>query len=60
MRILIADQFSEQHLQSLRDLGLEVDYRPGLDKDGIAGAIAGAKVLVVRGTEVKALSARRA
>ena len=36
MRILIADAFSEAHLDAFRKLGLEVDYRPSLTKDQCA------------------------
>jgi D-3-phosphoglycerate dehydrogenase len=54
MRILVADQFSEAHLESLRRLGLDVDYRPSLSKDELPTAVAGAHVLVVRSTEVTA------
>src|SRR5262245_6524897 len=52
MRILVADSFSQAHLTALRDLGLDVDYRPALKKDELPGAVAGASVLVVRSTEV--------
>ena len=31
MRVTIADQFPEAALGELRALGLEVDYRPGID-----------------------------
>jgi D-3-phosphoglycerate dehydrogenase len=54
MRILIADTFSERHLDELRRLGLDVDYRPSLKRDELPGAIAGASILVVRSTEVSA------
>lgn len=52
MRILIADAFSERHLDSLRALGLEVDYRPQLSKAELPAAVPGAAILVVRSTEV--------
>ncbi len=54
MRILIADSFSESHLDALRKLGLDVDYRPALTRDDLANAVAGAQILVVRSTEVTA------
>lgn len=54
MRILIADAFSESHLDSFRKLGLDVDYRPSLSKDELVDAVAGAHILVVRSTEVSA------
>jgi D-3-phosphoglycerate dehydrogenase len=54
MRILIADAFSEKHLDALRALGLDVDYRPSLSREELPGAVPGAGVLVVRSTEVSA------
>jgi D-3-phosphoglycerate dehydrogenase / 2-oxoglutarate reductase len=52
MRILIADAFSEAHLDAFRKLGLDVDYRPSLAKDELPSAVPGAHILVVRGKEV--------
>ncbi len=52
MRILIADAFSEAHLDAFRKLGLDVDYRPTLAKDELPQAVAGAHILVVRSKEV--------
>ena len=54
MRILIADAFSEKHLDALRALGLEVEYRPTLGKNDLPAAVSGVSVLVVRSTEVNA------
>lgn len=54
MKILIADAFSERHLASFRELGLEVDFRPQLGAEDLPAAVPGAHVLVVRGTEVSA------
>ena len=54
MRILIADAFSETHLDAFRKLGLDVDYRPALTKDELPDAVVGAHLLVVRSTEVSA------
>jgi len=54
MRILIADAFSEAHLDAFRQLGLDVDYRPSLSKDELPAAVAGAHILVVRSKEVNA------
>jgi D-3-phosphoglycerate dehydrogenase len=54
MKILIADSFSEAHLEAFRKLGLDVDFRPQLGKDDLPEAILGVNVLVVRGTEVSA------
>ena len=54
MRILVADDFPKAHLDSLRGLGLTVDYRPGLKGDQLAEAAREASILVVRSTEVPA------
>ncbi|MFP2930996.1 3-phosphoglycerate dehydrogenase family protein [Pyxidicoccus sp. 3LG] len=54
MRILVADDFPKAHLDSLRGLGLTVDYRPGLKGDTLADAARDASILVVRSTEVSA------
>ncbi|HEX2572353.1 MAG TPA: NAD(P)-dependent oxidoreductase [Polyangia bacterium] len=54
MRILIADSFSEGHLNVFRGLGLDVDYQPSLTKDQLPSAIRQAAILVVRSTEVTA------
>jgi D-3-phosphoglycerate dehydrogenase len=54
VRILVADAFSEAHLDALRKIGLDVDYRPQLGKDDLPAAVQGAHVLVVRSTEVTA------
>lgn len=52
MKILIADVFSDRHIQALRELGLEVDYRPQLSPAEFAGALPGVHILVVRGKQV--------
>lgn len=54
MKILIADAFSEVHLQGLRQLGLTVDYRPQLGAADLPAAIPGCQILVVRSTQVSA------
>jgi D-3-phosphoglycerate dehydrogenase len=54
MRILIADKLPSSSLDALRALGLEVDYRPELDAAALPVAAAGASILVVRSTEVRA------
>ncbi|MDY7228049.1 3-phosphoglycerate dehydrogenase family protein [Hyalangium rubrum] len=54
MRILVADEFPKHHLDSLRGLGLSVDFRPGLKGDALAEAAKEASILVVRSTEVSA------
>ncbi|MHB8873441.1 MAG: NAD(P)-dependent oxidoreductase [Myxococcaceae bacterium] len=52
MRVLVADVFPARHLATLRSLGLEVDYRPGLAPDELREAAREASMLVVRGTQV--------
>ncbi len=52
MQILVADQFPKKHLESLRGLGLTVDYRPELKAADLPEAARQASILVVRGTEV--------
>ena len=54
MRVLVADEFPKVHLESLRGLGLTVDFRPGLKGDALAEAAKDASILVVRSTEVPA------
>jgi len=54
MNCLIADKFSEAHLDQLRALGLSVAYRPELGAADLPAALAGVAVLVVRSTEVTA------
>jgi D-3-phosphoglycerate dehydrogenase len=54
MRVLVADEFPKVHLESLRGLGLTVDFRPGLKGDTLAEAAKDATILVVRSTEVPA------
>src|SRR5690349_21677541 len=53
MRVLIADEFSKRHLDSLRGLGLSVEYKPDAKADELPGLTANVGVLVVRSTEVK-------
>jgi D-3-phosphoglycerate dehydrogenase len=54
MRILVADEFPKRHLESLRALGLTVDYTPGVKGDALGEAARNASILVVRSTEVPA------
>ncbi|WP_224241344.1 3-phosphoglycerate dehydrogenase family protein [Hyalangium gracile] len=54
MRVLVADEFPKVHLDSLRGLGLTVDFRPGLKGDALAEAARDVSILVVRSTEVPA------
>ena len=53
MRILIADEFSQRHLDSLRGLGLSVEYKPDAKADDLPALTTDVSVLVVRSTEVK-------
>ena len=56
LRVLVSDKLSEEGLGILRAAqGLEVDYRPGLDAEGLKAALPGAEALVIRsGTKVTA------
>src|SRR5688572_22182639 len=54
MKLLVADKFSEKHLDQFRALGLDVAYQPELSAADLPGALAGVAVLVVRSTEVTA------
>ncbi len=54
MKILIADKFSESHLQEMQETGHEVTLRPNLGAGDLAGVIPGYEVLVVRSTRVTA------
>jgi len=54
MKLLVADKFSEQHLTSLRALGLEVAYKPELGAADLPANLADVAILVVRSTEVTA------
>lgn len=54
MKILIADKFSERHLEAFGQMGLEVQYLPALGADDLPQKLAGVHILVVRSTEVTA------
>lgn len=54
MKILVADKFSESHLDDLRALGCSVDYNPSLKAEDLPSVIAPYKVLIVRSTKVSA------
>jgi D-3-phosphoglycerate dehydrogenase len=54
MKVLIADKFSEQHLDRLRQIGCEVTYNPTAKAEELPGLIAPYKVLVVRSKQVTA------
>lgn len=53
MRVLIADEFSKRHLDTLRGLGVTVEYKPEAKADDLPGLTANVGILVVRSTEVK-------
>jgi D-3-phosphoglycerate dehydrogenase len=53
MKVLITDALADAGMQVLRQEGVEVDYRPGLEPDALLRAVAGAEGLIVRsGTQV--------
>ncbi len=52
MRILVADEFSKKHLDTLRALGTTVDFRPELKAEALPDAARDCNVLIVRSTEV--------
>lgn len=52
MKTLIADKLSQNVLDALAGLGVEVSYQPELTADDLPGAISGYHVLVVRSTQV--------
>jgi D-3-phosphoglycerate dehydrogenase len=54
MKVLIADKFSETHLERLAKLGCDVTYNPSVKADELPGIIAPFKVLVVRSKPVTA------
>ena len=54
MRILIADKFSESHLDRLKKLGCDVTYNPSVKAEELPGLIGSSKVLVVRSKQVAA------
>jgi D-3-phosphoglycerate dehydrogenase len=54
MKTLIADKFSEAHIDRLSQLGCEVTYKPAAKAEELPGLIAPYKILVVRGKQVTA------
>ncbi len=52
MRILIADAFSERHVEALRSTGHDCELRADLDADALPDAVSGYDALVVRSTRV--------
>ena len=54
MRLLIADKMDTQALDELRVLGVEIVFKPELNKDTLASALDGIGILIVRSTQVTA------
>jgi D-3-phosphoglycerate dehydrogenase / 2-oxoglutarate reductase len=54
MKTIIADKFSESHIQRLNELGCEVTYKPSAKAEELPGLVAGHKILVVRSKQVTA------
>src|SRR5262245_19064189 len=54
MRVLVVDPFPQRALEELRQLGLDVEHRTGLDEAALVAAAADAGILVVRSTVVSA------
>src|SRR5438445_9280311 len=54
MKILVADKFSEPHLDRLKQLGCDVTYNPAVKSDDLPSLIAESQILVVRGKQVTA------
>lgn len=54
MKVLIADKFSENHLNRLNALGCEVTYKPAAKAEELPQLIAPYKILVVRSKQVTA------
>ena len=52
MKTLIADKFSEAHIERLTQLGCEVTYQPGAKAEELPGLIGPFKILVVRSKQV--------
>jgi len=54
MKVLIADAFPKDRLADVAALGLEVQHRPELKAQELAGALGDASILVVRSKQVSA------
>ena len=54
MRLLIADKMDTQALDELRVLGVEIVYKPELNKETLCSHLDGIGILVVRSTQVTA------
>lgn len=49
-RVLVVDRVSDRFIRCLRELGLEVEYRPGISRSNLLDIIGGFHVLVFRGS----------
>ncbi len=58
MRVLVADRLTEDSLDEMRSLGVEVIYDPDLKAERLPEAVDDVNVLVVRGTEVSRATVR--
>lgn len=58
MRVLVADRLTDESLDEMRALGVEVLYEPELRAEALPEALTGINVLVVRGTEVREAALR--
>jgi len=54
MRVLVADRLSDDALDEMRALGVEVEYEPKLPASELPARLGGINVLIVRGTPVSA------
>ncbi len=54
MRVLVADRLSEDALDEMRAIGVEVEYEPKLPAAELPARLGGINVLIVRGTPVTA------
>jgi len=49
VRVLVTDQVDEYIVRTLKDRGVEVDYRPGIGRDELLKIVPDYEVLIVRG-----------
>ena len=54
MKVLVADSFPKNHMQTLTDNGFEVIYEPKLGENDIPNTVKDAEFIVVRSTNVNA------
>lgn len=58
MRVLVADRLTEDSLDEIRSLGVELLYEPEMRAEALPESLGGINVLVVRGTEVNEVALR--